>query len=180
MAVRGPNASRGETDQLEGGFCVNAGAVWRALCYGHGSPALARLSQDPTSAQILEQAPACLRLPTSLRRSVGIQANPGGPGPSPVAPFAQQDPQLPQGFYPIQPQVTILPGDRLRATCEFNSSLEVRAGLRLPCVCIMGRRRRTGARAWQRPRAALVWVWLAAKAALLAGAGSRGLLKCSF
>lgn len=33
-----------------------------------------------------------------------------------------QDPQEPQGFYPIQPQTIILPGDRLRATCRFDST----------------------------------------------------------
>lgn len=35
--------------------------------------------------------------------------------------IAHQDPQLPQGFYPLGESLTILPGDKLKATCLFNS-----------------------------------------------------------
>lgn len=37
------------------------------------------------------------------------------------------DPQAPQGFYPANPILNIYPGDRLRATCEFDSSNKTRA-----------------------------------------------------
>ena len=32
-----------------------------------------------------------------------------------------QDPQLPQGFYPVAKGVSFLPGDQLSVTCEFDS-----------------------------------------------------------
>ena len=33
-----------------------------------------------------------------------------------------QDPQLPQGFYPVTEGVSFLPGDQLTVTCEFDST----------------------------------------------------------
>ena len=35
---------------------------------------------------------------------------------------AEQDPQLPQGFYPMEQGITIMPGDKLKNTCDFNST----------------------------------------------------------
>ncbi len=55
-------------------------------------------------------------------RSVFLEQDKGS-GPAVVA---QQDPQLPQGFYPTQPPIPILPGDKLRMTCLFNSQDRVR------------------------------------------------------
>lgn len=59
-----------------------------------------------------------------LARSIYGELN----APAAGAPFARQDPQLPQGFYAIDPLVRILPGDRLRATCDFDSANEVGRG----------------------------------------------------
>lgn len=42
--------------------------------------------------------------------------------PLPAHRAAEMDPQRPQGFYPIDPYVVIRPGDRLRTTCDFNST----------------------------------------------------------
>lgn len=45
--------------------------------------------------------------------------------------IVDQSPQKPQGFYPIEPTTLIRPGDRLKATCDFDSSHmknSVRAG----------------------------------------------------
>lgn len=36
--------------------------------------------------------------------------------------IVDQNPQKPQGFYPVEPPTLIRPGDRLKATCDFNSS----------------------------------------------------------
>ena len=43
---------------------------------------------------------------------------PGGGTPERVV---GQDPQEPQGFYPVDRPVIFLPGDRLTVTCEYNS-----------------------------------------------------------
>ncbi len=32
------------------------------------------------------------------------------------------DPQLPQGFYPVDPRFRLLPGREIQATCDFDSS----------------------------------------------------------
>lgn len=34
---------------------------------------------------------------------------------------ADGDPQKPQGFYPVEHEVVLYPGDRIKATCQFNS-----------------------------------------------------------
>lgn len=49
----------------------------------------------------------------------------------------EQDPQLPQGFYPADPVVTIHPGDKLQATCDFNSAHMVSAGYFPLVVCFI-------------------------------------------
>uniref|UniRef100_A0A1D1ZR72 Peptidylglycine monooxygenase n=1 Tax=Auxenochlorella protothecoides TaxID=3075 RepID=A0A1D1ZR72_AUXPR len=57
----------------------------------------------------------------TMGRSVFLERR----GPEPGAAWSQvfsQDPQQPQGFYPLTQNLTILPGDSLRATCLFNSS----------------------------------------------------------
>ena len=42
-------------------------------------------------------------------------------GPRPLERIVGQDPQLPQGFYPVTEGVRFLPGDQLTVTCEFDS-----------------------------------------------------------
>jgi peptidylamidoglycolate lyase len=69
----------------------------------------------------------------ALGRSVwldaGAPAAPGarggggrGGGGAALARAAVQDPQAPQGFYPLLERLRIRPGDALEATCEFDSS----------------------------------------------------------
>ena len=43
-------------------------------------------------------------------------------GPRPQERVVGQDPQLPQGFYPVTEGVRFLPGDQLTVTCEFDST----------------------------------------------------------
>ncbi len=42
-------------------------------------------------------------------------------GPRALERIVGQDPQLPQGFYPVTEGVRFLPGDQLTVTCEFDS-----------------------------------------------------------
>jgi hypothetical protein len=59
----------------------------------------------------------------SLGRSVRLERHAGDDDPEVLA---VQDPQLPQGFYPLKAPVSILPGDKLEVTCDFDSSLRDR------------------------------------------------------
>ena len=43
-------------------------------------------------------------------------------GPRPQERIVGQDPQQPQGFYPVADGVRFLPGDQLTVTCEFDST----------------------------------------------------------
>lgn len=87
----------------------------------------------------------------------------------------RQDPQLPQGFYPVEPRDVIRPGDRLRVTCDFNSSGEVRQGLPLCCEgsMVYGKHGVNRVGGWGPPlgwpRSLAVWVeWRHAKQAATA------------
>ena len=54
-----------------------------------------------------------------------------------------QDPQLPQGFYPVTEGVRFLPGDQLKVTCEFDSTSRDRptyAGSTSKVTCAAGQR----------------------------------------
>lgn len=59
-----------------------------------------------------------LRCP-SVRRRIWMERE------SPVGGEAEQivsqDPQLPQGFYPVGKPTRFLPGDELKVTCEYDS-----------------------------------------------------------
>ena len=47
-------------------------------------------------------------------------------GPRALERIVGQDPQLPQGFYPVTEGVRFLPGDQLTVTCEFDSMSRTR------------------------------------------------------
>ena len=51
-------------------------------------------------------------------------------GPQALERIVGQDPQLPQGFYPVTEGVRFLPGDQLTVTCEFDSMSRNRPHLR--------------------------------------------------
>lgn len=87
----------------------------------------------------------------ALGRSVFLEQTAAvlGSGEQHTRQVFQQDPQLPQGFYPAEPPISIHPGDKLRATCDFNSSHMVRfvvtniahltetQSIRRACVCFL-------------------------------------------
>lgn len=59
----------------------------------------------------------------SLGRNVALEtSHPVEEGKwTPRALQVQQDPQMPQGFYPIDSPVTVRPGDKVNMYCDFNS-----------------------------------------------------------